>query len=131
MAKRNQRTNIVPNYCPNCGEPKGDFIVAQTARFKHGKKHTDGKMCPKCDQAIQAMVDKLAAGGTLCVCTQCSAVSVVDTVPETLQQFVTQLPGGGKRLEIAGCPLCTKENTDALPIETQNPILGEQPGEQA
>jgi hypothetical protein len=131
MAKRNHHTSITPNTCPQCGEPKGDFIVANQACFKSGKKHTDGKLCPDCQQKFDVMVDKLIAGGTLCVCTQCTAVSVIDVVPETLQKFVTQMPNGGNRLEIAGCPLCTKESTDDPPTEIQNPILGEQPGEQA
>lgn len=130
MAKRNQHTKVVPDTCNVCGKEKGGFIVARTARFKANKKHSTGP-CPECQKRVTDMADMMMAGGTMVVCTICGGVIVVMEVPPTLQPLVTQLPDGGNRLDIAGCPLCTKESTDVPPTETQGPILGEQPGAQA
>jgi hypothetical protein len=126
MAKRqhNLRTSIVPNHCVVCNEPKGTFITAKTARFKSNFFYSDGAPCDNCKPAWEKMIKQLINGGTLVKCKECGAVTVWDTIPETLQQHVTQLPGGAKRLEIAGCPTCTKENTDAHASETQDPELG-------
>jgi ssDNA-binding Zn-finger/Zn-ribbon topoisomerase 1 len=126
MAKRNHHTNIVPNLCPVCSKEKGDFIVSKQARFKLHKPHTDGVPCPECQTKITAMARVLAEGGFLVVCTQCGAISVDITIPETLQKIVTEMPGGIKRLELAGCPLCIKEAANVQATETQSPDLGTQ-----
>jgi hypothetical protein len=129
MAKRNQHTKVVPDTCNVCGKEKGGIIVAKTARFKANKKHSTGP-CPECKKSITDMADMMMAGGTMVVCTICGGVSVVMEVPPTLQPRIAQMPDGGKRLEMAGCPLCTKENTDVTQPATDGPDLGQQPGVQ-
>jgi 4-hydroxy-3-methylbut-2-enyl diphosphate reductase IspH len=108
MAKRNQHSSVVPDTCPLCGDPTGKFIVASTARFKSNKKHTTNDICENCRERISKMAEILAAGGVMIVCTQCDSLTAELTVPESLQQHITQLPDGTKRLEMAGCPLCQK-----------------------
>jgi hypothetical protein len=110
MTKRNHHTNTVPDTCLNCGKVKG-YLVAKTPKFKASKKHSTGP-CPECEKQLNDMVDMMTAGGTLVVCTQCHSINVQMEIPPSLQPMVTQLPLGGKRLEIAGCPLCAKEATD-------------------
>lgn len=127
MAKRNQHVNMVADFCNICGEDKGTLIVARTAKFKAKKKHSSGP-CPGCQARISEMAVLMEQGGVMVVCTQCRSVNVQMEIPETLQKFVTELPYGGKSLEIAGCPLCTKENTNDTQPEVPGPDLDQQPG---